>query len=407
MSTDGLIPLEAAWAEVAAQTRPRPPERRPLANAVGFVLAQDLVSDRDLPAADRSSMDGYAFAHTPAARAPWTLKLRGEIQAGSAPAFALQPGECARIFTGALLPPGADTVVMQEDTAVRGGDVELRQVPPPGSYVLRQGTDAQAGDRLVAAGTVLSPLHLALGATAGWTDIAVVPRPRVAVLTTGTELVEAGAPVAPHQIRDSNRILVQARLRAAGFETAAVARTGDDEVEIAAAAERLLAAAEVLILIGGMSVGCYDFAPAALRRLGAKLHFHRVQARPGKPQLFATRSDGLIFGLPGNPLSVLVGLHELVIPALRLQSGFPPKGCRRIRRVRLAEPITGIPELVNFRPAKLRSTAAGDIAEVLASPRSSADLVTAAAADGFVLVPSGVRLEAGAWVEFRPFREEP
>lgn len=400
-----LLSLEAARDEVARQITPPGIERRPLVEAIGQVLAADIRADRDIPAADRSSMDGYAFARLPAAVAPLKLEVVGEIQAGAAPACDAGPGECVRIFTGALLPAGTDTVVMQEDTETAGDIVELRALPARGSYVLKRGTDARAGDRLVAAGVRLSPLHVALAATAGLAELAVFRMSRVAILTTGEELREAGETLLPHQIRDSNRILVGAQLRSAGFDAPAAARAGDNEQQMAALAEQLLDSADVLVMIGGMSVGRYDFGPAALRRLGARIHFHRVQARPGKPQLFATRAGKLIFGLPGNPLSVLVGLHELVLPALRLLSGWPRAECRRIHRARLAGAVTGIPELVNFRPAVLRTTPTGPEAEVLAVPRSSADQVTAGAANGFVIVPPEAQLPAGAWVECHSWME--
>lgn len=391
---------EEARAAVLAHVQALAPAVCSLRAAGGRTLAEAVRADRDLPAADRSSMDGYAFARRGEDRAPLRLRVTGEIPAGAPPATRPGSGECVRIFTGALLPPGTDTVVMQEDTEAEGTDVVVRAVPERGAYVLRQGTDARAGDVLVAAGTRLSPLHVALCATAGRTTVSVVPRPTAAILTTGDELRDPGEPLEPWQIRDSNRELVAAQLRAAGFEVVAVRRTDDDEARMAAAAAELLDAAHALVLIGGMSVGQYDFAPAALRRIGAEIRFHRMRARPGKPQLFATRGRQLIFGLPGNPLSVMVGLHELALPALRALAGRPAEECRCPIRARLAGPVEGLAELVNYRPARLRWTERGPEAEVLSTPRSSADMLTASGADGLAVIPAGARLQAGDWVEF-------
>ena len=394
--------LPEAWSVIASWVKAPVAVPARLSEAVGHVLAAPVLADRDLPASHRSAMDGYAFRRAETAVAPLDLKIRGEIPAGVAPSFALHPGECARIFTGASIPEGADTVAMQEDATVEGMHrVRIDPVPEPGANILRQGENARQGALLLPPGQLLSPAQIGLCATVGCATLEIIPKPRIAVLTTGEELLDVSERAAPHQIRDSNGPMIVALLQTAGFAVSAIQRVADREEAIAEAARRLLESADVLLITGGVSVGKYDFVPAALQRLGAVRHLHGVAVKPGKPQLFATLgSDKYIFGLPGNPLSVLVGLLELVLPALRKLSGFPDELTRPRLRVKITTPLSGRKGQHHFLPAQLEWTASGPEARVMAS-HGSADLVSASQADGFVVVPPDTRAAPGDWLDFR------
>ena len=383
--------------------KPLAATRCPLADALGLVLAPPVLADRDLPASHRSAMDGYAFLREEASPAPLRLVLRGEIPAGVCPTFALRRGQCARIFTGASLPDGADTVVMQEDATLEGAHVRIDALPARGANVLQQGENATAGTVLLKPGAVLSAVQIGLCAAVGRAVLDIIPKPRIAVLTTGEELLDVAEAAAPHQIRDSNGPMVIAQLQSAGFAVVASKRVADRVESIAEEVRALLHTADVLLITGGVSVGKYDCVPAALQTVGAVQQLHGIAIRPGKPQLFATLgANQYIFGLPGNPLSVLVGLHELVLPALRKLSGFPDEACRPFFRVQTMEPIQGRKGQHHFLPAYLTWTAHGPEARVIAG-HGSADLVSACQAHGFVVVPPDVQIAAGSWLDFRPW----
>ena len=349
-------------------------------------------------------MDGYAFSHGEHTATPLCLEVRGEIPAGTAPAFVLRGGECARIFTGGCIPEGADTVVMQEDTAPAGANrICVEVLPARGANILQQGENARAGAVLLHPGTTLSAVQIGVCAAAGCAGLSVIPRPRIAVLTTGEELLDVAAAAAPHQIRDSNAPMIRAQLQIAGFSAPACQRVADCEEAIAAAAQRLLAEADVLLVTGGVSVGKYDCVPAALQRLGAVRLLHGVAIRPGKPQLFATLgTDKYIFGLPGNPISAMTGLQELVLPALRKLSGWPAEACRPTLRAITPERLKGRKGQHHFLPAHAVWTAAGLEARVIAG-HGSADLVSACQANGFLVVPPDVEVLPGTQLDFRPW----
>ena len=349
-------------------------------------------------------MDGYAFCRSPAVRAPLCLDIRGEIPAGVAPAFSLRPGECARIFTGASLPDGADTVVMQEDATLESTTrVRIDPVPKCGANVLQQGENARAGTLLLQAGQVLTPVNIGLCATVGQAELQVIPKPRIAVLNTGEELLDVTERAAPHQIRDSNGPMIVALLQLAGFSVCARQRVADREETITTAVQQLLANTDVLLITGGVSVGNYDFVPAALQRLGAVQHLHGVAIKPGKPQLFATLGeDKYIFGLPGNPISALVGLLDLVLPSLRRLSGHPEQSCRPGLRVRSTTALQGRKGQHHFIPVQLTWSATGPEATPVTN-HGSADLVGVGHGNGFLIVPPDTQVAAGDYLDFLPW----
>ena len=399
---------QQTWATIAAQLPAPIPLTAPTAEAIGLVLAEPVVADRDLPPADRSAMDGFALRAADLDGGPVSLRLVGEVAAGESAQIEVLAGTCARIFTGANLPSGADSVVMIEDARAVGDDrVDFAGGERAGANVLHRGEDARQGDVLVPAGQRLGAVHLGACAAVGQTEVHVYRKPRVAILTTGLELMDGGA-AAAHQIRDSNGPMLDAALGEAGFPVVLRERVSDDLEAITACLVTALERADVVVTIGGVSVGAYDFVPRAVRATGARLLLHGVAMKPGKPFLCARSTTGQpLFGLPGNPLSAATGLHEFVLPALRRMAGWSEPTCRPLLRGRLRAAITNETGRQRHLPATLAWTPQGlELAAVVS--RSSADLASAARADGTIIVPADVTsVDEGAWVDFRPWSAWP
>jgi molybdenum cofactor synthesis domain-containing protein len=406
LPSNNVLTPQQTWHSIVAHVMALPAQRQALADAFGQVLAEPVVVDRDLPPADRSAMDGFAVRAADLAKPPVVLSVVGEVAAGSASEPPIAAGTCARIFTGANVPPGADTVVKVEDTLAHGTDqVTFTTAERMGANILRKGENARQGSVLVPAGVVLGAAHLAGCAAAGYAEVRVLRKPRVAVITTGRELLDPSAKPSPYQERDSNQILIAASLSAAGFSVARAERVSDERAAVVESLRAALASADAVVLSGGVSVGAYDFVPAAVGDVGARTLVHGVSIKPGKPFLFALAPGGRpIFGLPGNPLSAMVGLHEFVLPALRRMSGVDEAACRPLVRARLRETVQGKPGRQRHVLATLTWTAQGAEVSVVPS-QSSADVVAATRADGYIVAPADARtLDAGMVVDFRPWR---
>lgn len=297
-------------------------ESVPLAQAVGRVLADALSAGIDSPPADNSAMDGYAV-HRDDLTAGAALHLVGSSAAGHPWSGTLQPGECIRILTGAVMPASACAVIMQEDVLrdpVDSPDIRLTRTLKPGENVRRRGEDIAAGDALLPAGRVLTPADIGLLASQGIASLSVRPRLRIALLSTGDELVPPGQPLAPGQIHDSNRVMLQAALQQAGFEVLDLGHVRDDLDALRsrfADADRL---ADAVITSGGVSVGDADLVRQVVGELG-DIRVWKIAIKPGKPFAFGTLPNSLFFGLPGNPVSALVTLQQLAMPALLALQG--------------------------------------------------------------------------------------
>jgi molybdopterin molybdotransferase len=403
------LSVEETWACILSHCPVRPETEVQLSDAAGYVLAEAVRADRDQPPADRSAMDGFAVRAADLVALPARLTVVAEVAAGSASAPTISAGTCARIFTGANVPAGADTVVMVEDTRDSGDDtVEIVEAVRPHANIFKRGENAKQGDALVAPGCLLTSMPISVCATAGRTHVRIRPKPRVAIVTTGQELREPGSATAAYEERDSNSPMLRTALQAAGFAISASHRVSDDLSAIESILGACLAEADAVVFSGGASVGKYDFVPTAVRNLGADVLVHGVAMKPGKPFLFAvTPSGGCIFGLPGNPLSAATGLHEFVLPALRAMAGYSPQDCRPLVHARLSSPIRSKPGRRQFVLAALLWTTNGpEVAPV--ETHSSADVAAGAKADGVVVVPEDARgLEAGTMVAFRPWRALP
>ena len=292
-----------------------------LADALGCVTAAAVVAAHDVPSFPNSAMDGYAVRAADTADAPVTLDVVGTAAAGSAPGVTVGPGQAVRIMTGAVLPEGADAVVMVERTSPAGDGRVLVDVPAAvGDHIRRPGEDLQAGQVVFEAGTELGPGHIGVLASVGCEAVPVVPRPRVGVLSTGDELVAGGRPLRPGQIRDSNRPMLLALVARAGFVPVDLGTAPDDEAAITAAIERGVAECDAVLTSGGVSVGDFDYVKAVLDRLGG-MHWWQVAVRPAKPLAFGTVKATPVFGLPGNPVSALVSFELFARPALRKMAG--------------------------------------------------------------------------------------
>ena len=309
-----MISLAEARRIIAGSIFPRPAVRMPLAAAQGHILTEAVTADVCYPAGDLSRMDGYVVR---ADAEPGSFRLVGEIAAGAPADQALQPGECCRIFTGALLPPGGGRVLMQEE-AERHGDMVLVANFGSSLFVRIEGSEAVPGQVVLQAGIRLGAAELAVLAQVGVTQPWVVPMPRVHHLATGGELVDPSEVPGPGCIRDTNSTLLRALLGVAGVTGFSTSRVADDAAHWATAAE---SGAELLVLSGGASAGDFDFGAQTLRKLGYTIHFDRVNLRPGKPLTFATRGNQAAFVVPGNPVSHFVCYHTAIALAVDTAAG--------------------------------------------------------------------------------------
>jgi len=381
-----LTPAEAD-AAIDAAIAPVSQELAPLAACAGRILRQPLFAERDAPPFDRVAMDGIAFRAGDLARR--RFRLAG-IQAAGSPALPLESdGDCIEVMTGAILPSGCDTVVPIEQLQTADGHAELDSAcrPEPWRHVHRRGADARAGERLLDAGTRLGPPELAIAASAGEARLPVSRAPRIALITTGDELVEPGQPIAGHQVRRSNAYGLGAALTLAGFPPQADLQLPDREDAIAAALGAALAQNDVLVLSGGVSAGRFDHVPRVLASLGVRERFHGIAQRPGRPMWFGTGAAGTaVFALPGNPVSVLVCLARYVVPAL---SGLVGAARTAVPQVAMARPYAFEKALTCFLPVLLGYDQAG---RAIAEPRptdGSGDFIALAGTDGFVELPPG------------------
>jgi molybdopterin molybdotransferase len=389
----GLLTLEAAIARVLEHARPLPSERVPLDAALGRVTAEDVPALVDLPPFPSSAMDGFAVR---SADVPATLPVVARIAAGHPAERALAEREAMGIATGGVVPEGADAVVPIEHVVQTDNTVQIRGPVVQGANVRPRGGDVRAGGAVVPRGLRLAPTHIGALAAAGVAEVLCAKRPRAAVVATGSELRKPGQPLQPGEIYEANGQLISAALTTAGAELLSAGTVADDEALHRDALAHALEA-DVVVTSGGVSVGPHDLVRAVSADLGVEEVFWRVAVKPGKPVSFARRDATLVFGLPGNPVSVLVGFELFVRPALRALEGEHDPGprwqegtlARAVRRNRERD------ELV-----RARRTAAG--LEPLGGQESHM-IVRSAAADTLVLVPRGDgELGAGAPVRWLP-----
>src|SRR6058998_135610 len=392
-----MLTVEEALDQILSHVRPLGTELVELTAALGRVLAEPVVSRRELPPWPNSSMDGYAVRADDTRAGGVELVVVGRIIAGSLPARTLRTGEAMRIFTGAPLPAGADAVVPQEDVTADGERVAIPRPVARGAFVRPAGEDVRAGDVVVEAGETISAAEVGLMAALGHARVRVHRRSRVAVLSTGNELADLGTEPGPGQIPNTNTYSLMAQVIEAGAEPINLGVVPD---QLEAITERLgwgLTAADVLVTSAGVSVGELDLVRDALERCGAELHLWKVSMRPGKPITFGTRGGRPVFGLPGNPVSAMVTFELFVRPALRRMAG-----ARAVDRPRLRARALETIENPGSRRGYLRVTLTPDAngyGARLTGDQGSAILRSMVLADGLAVVAGDTTIAAGEGVD--------
>lgn len=402
--TPRLMTVEHARRLVLEQARPLGIEEVALSASLGRVVAQDLTAKTALPPFDNSAMDGYALRSSDTAQARRercvTLRVVGEVAAGRVLERAVGCGEAVKIMTGAPLPPGADSVVMLEETRLREGLVEIVNPVPRGSHVRNAGEDIRASDIALRQGTRIRVTHLGLLAGLGYAQVPVFRAPRIAILATGSELVDLDEPLGPGKIRNSNSLTLVSLLHGLGVAPTDLGAVSDDGELIRRRLEQA-AACDVLLISGGVSVGAHDLVKRILRELGMETIFWRVNMKPGKPLLFGTWRGTAVFGLPGNPISCVVCFLEFIAPYVRAVMGDAHPlddavQARLTQAVRKQEPRTLL------LTAQLREEE-GSLLVTPTPQQGSGMLSSLAQANAFIVVPEEVmQLEAGAVVAVRP-----
>jgi molybdopterin molybdotransferase len=402
-----MLTVDQAIDAILARSRPFPPRPTPLIDALGLTLAEEITADIDLPPFDKALMDGYAIrsADLEGSEAQ-RFRVTEEITAGRVPTRPVLEGDAARIMTGAPLPSGADAVVIVERSRLEGETVFLEGPARPGLNLMIRGREFRAGEPLLGRGTLLNAPALGLIASAGRAEVLAIPRATVAIVPTGDELVSPSQTPQPGQIRNSNGVMLAALARSFGhtksFERPVAA---DDPDLLRLALQAALGEVDVVLISGGVSAGTRDLVPATLVDLGISEVFHQVRVKPGKPVWFGVGPDRgdqtgtLAFGLPGNPVSGLVGFLLFVRPALQALAGQNPKRSQ-LAAFPLGSPHEHRGDRPTYHPARLVD---GQVVPL--DWAGSADLRTVALADGFAAFPAGdARFQVGDPVGFLPIR---
>ena len=399
-------------------------EQVPLKQAHGRVLGKAVVATRDVPHWDNSAMDGYAvrssdcqtsdsqdsdFHDGESSLRP--LMIVDEVPAGVDPGQGLQAGRAARIFTGGVLPQGADAVVMQEETERQGDRVWIKATVQPGQFVRKQGAYCRAGTTILPPGTRLGPAELAIAAANQTTQLPVIRRPTVAILSTGNELVSVDQPLKPGQIVDSNRYALTAFVEQMGAIALPLGRVGDQRETVTQAIRQAIAQADIVLSTGGVSVGDYDFVETVLEELGATIAVRKVAIKPGKPLTVAQFSAESLtqlgldpqgrnrpvvyFGLPGNPVSALVGCWRFVAPALRTIAGRSPQAIPpQFVMATTQTLLRGAGKRDNYLWGTLTPEDTGYHFQSAGGVHQSANLINLAGTTGLAIVPAGTEMIA-------------
>jgi molybdopterin molybdotransferase len=381
-----VISIHEALDNVLAAVRPLGAEEVPLLQALGRAAADRIISPEDVPSFANSAMDGFAVSGAELEAGRREFRVTVDIPAGRFVSDLVAPGDAARIMTGAPVPPGVDTVVQVEHTSAQNDVMTVEQVPPRGANVRRAGEDVTAGDVLFERGARLGAAEIGLLAAVGVERVRVARRPRVAILATGSELVPAGRPLQPGQIRNSNSFTAYGQVAAAGADPILLGIARDDAEET----RRLMAAAlenDVVITSGGVSVGDYDFVKQVQEELGVERRFWGVATKPGKPLAFGVRGDTLVFGVPGNPVAAMVSFEMYVRPALLALQGRPDV-YRPWLIAEAAEPVRRTKSRTEARRCRLTHEGRA-VRFTTTGPQESGILSSMAGAEGLFFVPAG------------------
>ena len=395
-----MLTYEQARQEVIKQLTekksPRATEQVRVGDALGYVLAQEVKTDREYPPFNRATRDGYAvFAAD--VKAGVTLKCTGEIKAGDRVSKELWAETCVQIMTGAAVPSGADAVVMIEHTVRDGDEVRFERAAVTGQNFVPRGSEARAGQMLLTPGMRLGYAELALAAQVGAAELKCAQKPRVAILSTGDEIVPVDSIPGRFQIRNSNSVSLAAQVRLAGGKPVLLGNAMDREDDLSAKIRRGLQE-DLLVLSGGVSMGKYDLVEKVMREMETEFYFDAVAIRPGKPAVFGKCREKFVFGLPGNPVSTMVTFELFVTPAVDLLSGAEARDLLLLD-ARLGEALDEKPGVTHFLPARMEGQGANR--EVVAVKwQGSGDIAALARSNCFVVVPAEKeKIEVGERVE--------
>src|SRR5580700_6230162 len=407
-----MLSYEAARAKVMEVIRARrcapPPATETVEFAadpkkvLGRILAENIPADRNYPPFNRATRDGFAVRAADAAEVGAKLRLIGESRAGGPFDGTVEPGTCVHIMTGAAMPRGANTIVMVEDAQVEGETIVVGKPARASAHFVLEGQETRVGESVVKKGTRLGYAELAMAVQVGRSRLLVTKKPRVAILSTGDEIVPVDQPPKKFQIRNSNSISLAAQVALAGGEPFILGVVPDNLEELRAGIEQALEA-DIVALTGGVSVGKYDFVEQVLRELGAEFFFDTVAIRPGKPAVFGFCEGKPVFGLPGNPVSTMVTFELFVVPAIDLLSGHTPHPLR-VLKARLAHPVNEKPPLAHFLPARL-SWPNGEATVEMIHWEGSGDIGSVVKGNCFLVVhESKLHFAAGEMADVLPRR---
>jgi molybdopterin molybdotransferase len=382
-----MIPVREAIDIVLSHTTNLTIEAIPLSDSAGRFLAEDIIADTDLPPFDRAQMDGYAVRADDVANVPARLPIVGESAAGAGWHHEMHAGEAVRIMTGAPVPKGADAVQQVELTREVNGSVEILEPVKPGRSIVNQASEIKAGETVLRKGEQINAGMIATLASFGYSTVKVGRRPRVAVMATGSELVDVNQKPARDQIRDSNNYTIEAYARQSNAIVQRLPLAGDNSDELKRMMREAAETSDVLVTSGGVSMGVYDFTKSALKELGAEVYFERVALRPGKPTVFARLANTLIFGLPGNPVSVSVTFNLFTRTALRAMQGANETMLVHEQAV-LARDLKGSIDRESYLPAVLRTDEKGILLVEPLKWGGSSDFVSFAKATALINIPA-------------------
>ncbi len=393
-----MIPVSKALGLIGGETRTLRSERVDLADAVGHVLAENIVADTDMPPFDRSQMDGFAVIASDTKKGQITLKIVGESAAGSGWHKRLKRGQVVRIMTGAPVPAGADAVARVEIT--NGNDTEVTILEPvkKGTSVVRKGAEIKKGRVVIKQGSLITPNNIATLAAFGYAKVKVSKQPRVAILGTGSEIVDVVERPGRDQIRNSNSVMLKAMAEHCGAIAETFPIASDDLSNLKLQIINSTKGKDLLIITGGVSVGKYDLTKTALTELGAKIFFEKVRLKPGKPAVFARLGKTLVFGLPGNPVSAAVTFQLFVRKAIMQLQGSSLSDLAKGVAV-LAADAKAARDRDTYLPSRLETDDSGRLIAVTLRSQGSSDFVGFAQADSMVFVPKSEVKKSGETVQ--------
>ncbi|HEY4877488.1 MAG TPA: gephyrin-like molybdotransferase Glp [Candidatus Acidoferrales bacterium] len=407
-----MLSYEAARAKVIEVIRARrcapPPATETVefasnpAQVLGRIVAENIPADRNYPPFDRATRDGFALRAADATQAGVKLRLIGESRAGVPFDGTVEPGTCVHIMTGAAMPRGANTIVMVEHARIEGDHVIIEKVPHASAHFVLEGQETRVGESVIQRGKRLGYGELAMAAQVGRSRVVVAKKPRVAILSTGDEVISVDQPPKKFQIRNSNSISLAAQVSLVGGEPLILGNVPDDLGQLKTRIEEALTA-DIVVLTGGVSVGKYDHVEEVLRGLGAEFYFDAVAIRPGKPAVFGFCKNKPVFALPGNPVSTMVTFELFVVPAIELLSGFSPNSLT-VLKAKLLHPLDEKPHLAHFLPARL-SWPGGEPSVEAIHWEGSGDIGSVVRGNCFLVVTeSKLKYAAGEWASVLPRR---